>query len=238
MNRRLLVGVLLIGLHVFVGVTLIPDLSLGLLGSVLAWAYLALSAVLMRYGVLVRGAGNWLLAWSGLLAMGIFSSLAIFALLRAFALALASLLGWESAGFAQGSAQLVVVAVVAVTLFGLLNARRTARVAERDIALRDLPVALEGFSIVQLSDIHVGPTIKQGYIDAIVKRVNGLSPDLIVITGDLVDGSVADLADDIAPLAQLSARHGVYVVTGNHEYYSGADSWIAEFERLGMAVLL
>ena len=94
MNRRLLVVVLLIGLHVFVGVTLIQDLSLGLVGSILAWSYLALSAVLMRYGVLVRGSGSTLLAWSGLLTMGIFSSLAVFALLRAFALALASSLGW------------------------------------------------------------------------------------------------------------------------------------------------
>ncbi|WP_417781662.1 metallophosphoesterase [Stutzerimonas xanthomarina] len=238
MNRRLLVVALLIGLHVFVGVTLIPDLSFRLFGSVLAWGYLVLSAVLMRFGVLVRGAGSALLAWSGLLAIGIFSSMAIFALLRAFVLVLASLLGWESAAIGRDSALAVIVAVAVVTLFGVLNARRTARVVERTIALRDLPPGLEGFSIVQLSDIHVGPTIKQGYIDAIVRRVNGLSPDLIVITGDLVDGSVADLADDIAPLAQLSARHGTYVVTGNHEYYSGADSWIAEFERLGMAVLL
>ena len=78
MNRRLLVGLLLIGLHAFVGITLIPDLALGRVGTALAWVYLALSAVLMRYGVLVRGKGNALLAWSGLLAMGIFSSLAIF----------------------------------------------------------------------------------------------------------------------------------------------------------------
>ena len=238
MNRRLAVGVLLIGLHLFVGVTLIPDLALGRLGSALAWGYLAASAVLMRYGVLVRGSGKALLAWSGLLAMGIFSSLSIFALLRAFVLAVASLVGWESAGFAQGSAVAVIVAVAAVTVFGLFNARRTARVVVRDIALRNLPAELEGFSIVQLSDIHVGPTIKRGYIDAIMKRANGLSADLVVITGDLVDGSVADLCDDIAPLAQLNARHGVYVVTGNHEYYAGADSWIAEFQRLDMKVLL
>lgn len=238
MNRRLLVGLLLIGLHAFVGITLIPDLELGRVGTALAWVYLALSAVLMRYGVLVRGKGNALLAWSGLLAMGIFSSLAIFSLLRALLLAIGSLAGWESAGFAQDSALVVILAVVAVTLFGLLNARRTARVVERDITLDTLPEALDGYSIVQLSDIHVGPTIKRGYIEAMVKRANGLSADLIVITGDLVDGSVADLRDDIAPLAQLSARHGVYVVTGNHEYYAGADSWIAEFQRLGMQVLL
>lgn len=238
MHRRLVVGLLLIGLHAFVGVTLILDLSLGRAGSILAWSYLVLSAVLMRYGVLVRGAGNALLAWSGLLAMGIFSSLAVFSLVRAFVLALGSLLSWESAAFNQGSAVALVAAVLVVTLFGLLNARRTARVVERDIAISNLPSALVGFSIVQLSDIHVGPTIKQGYIDAMVKRANGLSADLIVITGDLVDGSVAELAEDIAPLAQLRARHGVYVVTGNHEYYAGADSWIAEFQRLGMMVLL
>src|SRR5690606_14493010 len=107
-------------------------------------------------------------------------------LLRAFVLAVASLAGWVSARFEQGSAYAVIVAVVVVTLFGLFNARRTARVVARDIALRNLPAELEGFSIVQLSDIHVGPTIKRGYIDAIVKRANGLSPDLIVITGDLV----------------------------------------------------
>src|SRR5690606_16881906 len=103
MTRRLLVGVLLIGLHAFVGVTLIPDLAPGPFGSVLAWTYLALSAVLMRYGVLVRGKGNAVLAWSGLLAMGIFSSLSIFSLLRAFVLAVASLAGWVAARFEQRS---------------------------------------------------------------------------------------------------------------------------------------
>ena len=238
MNRRSLVGMVLIGLHVFVGVTLIPGLSLGALGSVLAWIYLVCSAVVMRYGVLVRGPGSAWLAWTGLLAMGIFSSLAIFSLLRAFTLALSSLLGWESPVYAQGSAWAVIGAVVAVTLLGVFNARRTARVVERDIALRNLPDALDGFCIVQLSDIHVGPTIKQGYADAIVKRTNGLAADLAVITGDLVDGSVTELAGDIAPLAQLKARHGVYVVTGNHEYYCGVDHWIDEFERLGLRVLL
>src|SRR5690606_31549864 len=146
------------------GVTLIPDLALGPFGSVLAWAYLALSAVLMRYGVLVRGKGNAVLAWSGLLAMGIFSSLSIFSLLRAFVLAVASLAGWESARLEQGSSYAVVGAVGAVTLFGLLNALRTARVRARAIALRHLPAAVEGLSIVQLSDIHVGPTTESGYI--------------------------------------------------------------------------
>ncbi|MGE8476313.1 MAG: metallophosphoesterase, partial [Paraburkholderia hospita] len=98
--------------------------------------------------------------------------------------------------------------------------------------------ALDGFTIVQISDIHVGPTIKRGYVDAIVDAVNRLEPDLIAVTGDVVDGSVEHLADHTRPLSRLSARHGAYLVTGNHEYYSGAHAWIAEFQRLGLHVLL
>jgi predicted MPP superfamily phosphohydrolase len=90
---------------------------------------------------------------------------------------------------------------------------------------------------VQISDIHVGPTIKRGYLDAIVTAVNALNADMIAITGDLVDGSVHALAPHTAPLARLTARHGAYFVTGNHEYYSGAPAWMAEITRLGVRVL-
>ncbi|RZL93500.1 MAG: metallophosphoesterase, partial [Variovorax sp.] len=98
--------------------------------------------------------------------------------------------------------------------------------------------ALQGFTIAQLSDIHVGPTIKGGYIHRIVEAVNKLGADVVAITGDLVDGSVAELRDHIAPLGGLRARHGTYVVTGNHEYYAGAPAWIAELRRIGLRVLL
>jgi predicted MPP superfamily phosphohydrolase len=105
------------------------------------------------------------------------------------------------------------------------------------IPLRGLPPALEGLRIVQISDIHVGPTIKHGYLEAIVERVNALQPDVIAVTGDLVDGSVAELAAHVAPLARLRARHGVFFVTGNHEYYSGVHGWVDELTRLGLRVL-
>ncbi|MCG8492290.1 MAG: metallophosphoesterase, partial [Sneathiellales bacterium] len=76
------------------------------------------------------------------------------------------------------------------------------------------------------------------YVRGIVKRVNALHPDLIAITGDVVDGSVDQLSKDTAPLGTLEARHGVYLVTGNHEYYSGAEAWIDEFRRIGLTVLM
>jgi predicted MPP superfamily phosphohydrolase len=86
--------------------------------------------------------------------------------------------------------------------------------------------------------VHVGPTIKQKYVDAIVEAVNGLDADVIAVTGDVVDGSVRQLASHVAPLSRLRSRHGTYFVTGNHEYYSGAQAWTSEFQRLGMHVLM
>jgi predicted MPP superfamily phosphohydrolase len=131
------------------------------------------------------------------------------------------------------------VAVVAGSLSALAVRSGLARVALRevDVRLKRLPRAANGMTIVQLTDIHVGPTIGRDFIEQIVERSNAAEPDVIAITGDLVDGSVAELREHVAPLAKLSARYGVYFVTGNHEYYSGADAWCTELERIGIRVL-
>jgi predicted MPP superfamily phosphohydrolase len=126
----------------------------------------------------------------------------------------------------------------AITLVGFFMARRVAPVVDVEVPLADLPKELEGFTIAQISDIHVGQTIKRDFVAAIVDRVNRLQADMIAITGDVVDGSVQDVAHHIEPLARLASRHGTYVVTGNHEYYSGVHAWIRELERLGARVLL
>ncbi len=103
--------------------------------------------------------------------------------------------------------------------------------------LARLPGPLHGFTIAQLTDVHIGPTIQREFIEVVVARTNALEPDLIAITGDLVDGSVEQLRKHVAPLAKLRAKHGVYFVTGNHEYYSGVGAWCREIERLGIRVL-
>lgn len=110
-------------------------------------------------------------------------------------------------------------------------------VAEVEVKLERLPPALSGLTFVQLSDVHVGPTIGRRFVESIVEKTNGAKPDAVVITGDLVDGSVARLRDAVAPLAGLEARYGVYFVTGNHEYYSGVLPWEAHLARLGVRVL-
>lgn len=176
----------------------------------------------------------------GYFMAGFFSSLLVLTLLRdvlllpvAFLASQPHLHTYESV-----SAAIVLGLGIFATLAGLVGARRRARIVNVDVPLRDLPLALHGFSIVQISDIHVGTTIRKKYVEKIVKAVNALKPDLIAVTGDVVDGSVRDLAAHTAPLAELRALHGAFFVTGNHEYYSGANAWTAEFERLGLRVLL
>ncbi len=106
-----------------------------------------------------------------------------------------------------------------------------------EVLLSRLPRALDGFRIVQLTDLHLGLTLGREFAGKVVGMTRDLGADMVVITGDLVDGSTELLRDEVAPLAGLSAPHGVFFVTGNHEYYSGAEEWLPELTRLGMRVL-
>lgn len=133
----------------------------------------------------------------------------------------------------------VVGSAAGIGLVGFAKAQSAAKVEEVTVPIQDLPPELEGFSIVQISDVHVGPTVHRGRIQEIVGTINGLNPDLVAVTGDLVDGSVERLKEHVAPLAGIRARHGVFFSTGNHEYYSGAEAWCEHVaSALGMTVLL
>jgi len=121
--------------------------------------------------------------------------------------------------------------------WGVRTALGQVAIRRHRVPLKRLPQSMNGLTIAQLTDVHVGPTIGREFIEQIVARTNALRPDVIVITGDLVDGDVEVLREHTAPLANLRAPHGVFFVTGNHEYYSGADAWIAELTRLGIRVL-
>jgi predicted MPP superfamily phosphohydrolase len=227
-------------LHGYIGARLLPDLPIGSAGRALGALLLAASFVLIPLSMLSsriqRRVGDGLV-WAGLIAMGLFSSLLVLTVLRDVARVV---LGWfDVAGprVDEVSAIAVVALAVLASLLGFLNARRRARIVDVDVPIAGLPPALHGFTIAQISDIHVGTTVRKPYLDAIVDAVNSLQADLVAITGDLVDGSVARLAPHTAPLARLRARHGAYFVTGNHEYYSGAEAWSAEVRRLGIRVL-
>jgi len=110
-------------------------------------------------------------------------------------------------------------------------------VVDVPIALARLPAELAGFTIVQITDVHVGPTVGRRFVADVVARVNDLQPDLIAITGDLVDGPAALFRRGVEPLADLRSRHGTFYVTGNHEYYSGVDHWLPILRGVGLRVL-
>ncbi len=132
----------------------------------------------------------------------------------------------------------VVGLALLASLVGFAEARRTPRVRRVRVPIEGLPEGLEGFTLAQLTDLHVGPTIKRDFVSSVVERVLSLSPDAVALTGDFVDGSVAELSEHVAPLAGLRARHGVFYVTGNHEYYAGAEAWLEHFASLGLRTLV
>ena len=196
--RRLLLILFSVLLHGYVGLRLIPSLAGGswaapALGVLLATSALLLPLSLIGRNLRWRGA-RMALAWSGMLAMGWFSSLFVLTVLRdVLLLALAALVAlvalvavlpsvpapeWITQ-MTQATAWAVLAAAATVTVLGAWNARRTAAVVRVEVPVTDLPEALHGFTIVQISDIHVGPTIRGGYVQAIVERVNRLEADMV-----------------------------------------------------------
>jgi len=223
--------------HVYVGWSLLLDLPGPDAFKIAGALWLAVSALIIPYGTMARVFVNRpalidALVWAGSLAMGWFSSLLVAMLLR-------DILTWLPVfrGYDEESALAVLAVSLLVTAVGFVNARRVAEVVRVSVPLVNLPPALEGFTIAQITDIHVGSTIKSDYVRAIVERVNGLDADAVAITGDVIDGRVDRLAGDVAPLGDLKSRHGTFLVTGNHEYYSGAPAWLAHFRGLGIRTL-
>jgi predicted MPP superfamily phosphohydrolase len=243
---RLLSFVLL--LHLYIGLRLLPDMPFGTLGVAVMSVWLVVSASLIPLGLRARQIKRQplsdRLAWAGLLAIGLLSSLLVLTLIRDVVLlvghAVSGLMpqGESLHRFQSWSAVAVPILAGLLTVVGFANARRRASVRSVNVPIADLPAPLHGFTIAQISDIHIGPTIKREYVAAIVDAVNHLHADMIAVTGDLVDGSVKQLSVHTQPLSRLSARHGAFFVTGNHEYYSGVSGWVAELRRLGLRVLM
>ncbi len=121
--------------------------------------------------------------------------------------------------------------------YGAYRAFTPPEVTEVVIPLAKLPRALDGLTIAQLTDVHVGSFIGERFIDMLVSATNAHKPDVVAITGDLVDGPVEHLGPAVAALAKLRSRFGTYFVTGNHEFYAGELEWVAFLDRLGITVL-
>ncbi len=134
------------------------------------------------------------------------------------------------------NALIAAVAFIAA-LSGTLSQLRTPKIVEHTIYVQGLPQSFEGYTMVQLTDLHIGPILKRDFLEGVVERTNSIKPDLVLITGDFVDGSVAALKNEFLPLKDIRAKNGVLAVTGNHEYYSGANSWVKTWEEMGVKFL-
>lgn len=132
----------------------------------------------------------------------------------------------------------VFCAAVLITIWGMWAALKVPDTQEVRVAVRRLPPELDGLRVVQLSDLHGSAAFRKEWLQEIVARSNQAHPDLVVITGDLTDGRPERLAPDLAPLEELRARYGVFVIPGNHDYFSGFRDWMRFFRNLGLHVLL
>ncbi|HYK83082.1 MAG TPA: metallophosphoesterase [Gemmatimonadales bacterium] len=233
-RRLIIIGGLWTLLHGYVGQRLLAQAPIGAMARGAGWLVIVLLAV-APFAAFRAGRGEhrpWrsALVGTGFTAMGLSSLLIVF-------VAAADLLhvrAWLGAGTLSFG---IVGGAVLVLLVGAWRARRPA-VVRVNVPIAHLPADLEGFRIVQLSDLHVGATLKRDFVERVVTAANGLAPDLIALTGDVADGLPPVLRDEVAPLGRLAAPHGKFFVTGNHEYYWDAPAWVRELERLGFSVLV
>jgi predicted MPP superfamily phosphohydrolase len=245
----------------YIGWRLIPPAGFSTPVSAFLWSALVVLVTLPFFPIVMRMnniEGRWveIIAWIGYLSFGfltiLFAALVVKDLgysLTIGAQKVLSLFGSaaESAAVDDPERRRAIVNMLnigalgvagAMTAYGLYEALRKPEIVNVRAPITGLPESLEGFRIVQITDIHVSHTIRRPFVEAVVATVNGLKPDLVALTGDLVDGTVEQLSHDVAPLAELNAPHGLYFITGNHEYYSGVRDWVVKMRELGFRVLL
>ena len=243
--RRLGIAVTLLGgLHYYIGARVIGGAGLQGRALIAAWIALCLLFASIPIGLLSsRSFPPWIArpiravshVWIGLFGLAL-SAVVITDAIRF----LVDLFGASPAERVKlGEIQAVaVIAIVGLAgTIGFRTARGPARLESIRFPLMRLGSAFDGFRIVQLSDLHITDRQDPKMLALLIEQVNALEPDLIAITGDLIDGGVDDLRPHVAPLANLRAKEGVFFVTGNHEYYHGADDWLDEVRRLGIIVL-
>ncbi len=197
-------------LHAYIGWRVVPDLGgpVRVVGAVALFASFALMLLAVLGAQPPAALAGRPACRSRPVHGGFFSSLLVLTLLRDVLL-LAGILALSPAHVhtlrSVTAAGVGVLAVIA-TAVGFAAARRRARIVNVDVPIHNLPQALHGFSIAQISDVHVGSAIQKKYVDAIVDAVNGLHPDLIAVTGDVVDGSVSELEIHTATAGQVELR--------------------------------
>ena len=177
------------------------------------------------------------LTWIGSLFMGFLGTFILISIPIDVIHGLISLIAGKTF-FTQEAYQIIFSIVVFITLLGFLQVLLGPKIKNVTVSMEALPKGLEGLTIAQISDLHIGPTIQSRYVEKVVRKTNATNADIIVITGDLVDSHTASIKKHLQPLRNLKSRYGVFYVTGNHEYYWGIDSLLPELVNVEINVLM
>lgn len=241
-------------MHGYVAYRIIPTIGLSSFQSIFAYILTFLLSLLPIIPILLRMSGNEAkiidkLSLVGYTSLGFFTlsfmtflAKDIFVQLLSFSSGLFNdhqIIDDKKRDFIKKSLSIGLLGITgSATVYGFSSARIGPRIFKQDIYLESLPIEFEDFKIAQISDLHVGPTIKRPYVENVLDQISQINPNLIAVTGDLVDGSVKYLRSDLEPLRDMIAHYGTFFVTGNHEYYSGVDQWLDETEKIGMINLV
>lgn len=224
-------------LFYFIGTELIPDLTHNKLLRVLFWfLHLLLFLLLISAPFVSRLRKNIdktkmssMIQWMAYNLMGFYFVLMSFLLVKA-------LIGTFTDDWYLSGVALVLTMIH--MLYGYYLARRLPEIKTTQIKLNQLNESLDQFKILQLSDVHIDQTTDADYANLLVEKTNSLNPDIIVLTGDIVDGFVKDLDTKVAPLKNLKAKYGVFYIPGNHEYYWNFNEWMHYFKSLNFEMLI
>ena len=247
------IGVLWL-MHGYVAWRIIPTLGFSSSQTILAYTAVFILSLLPILPIVLRMSGNESklidkFSFVGYTSLGFFTLSFFIFVAKDLVFQLIALLGHiinednpfdnSKRDFIKKSINISMITLAgSATVYGFFSARKGPFIIKHDIYIKNLPEAFENFSIAQISDLHVGPTIKRPYVEDVLEKISHLNPDLIAVTGDLVDGSVKYLKSELQPLKDMIAPYGTFFVTGNHEYYSGVDLWLDETDRLGMKNLI
>lgn len=251
MRRRLIIFFLVALVYFYLGISWVGALALSGGANILSWLLLSAPFLSIIWLILIRwqrdeeksSAFDEAIQWAAFFSMGSISfTLALTAIRDGLAFVL--LLSGHAEDFLHSTSSFygILVLTLSLLLLGFFSARYVLDTVEVEVELEKLPPEFDGFTIAQVSDLHIGTTIRKSFVEKVVSRVNELEADAVVLTGDIVDGYVDQLKQDIAALGGLKGKYGRFYIPGNHEYYwhekEGHAPAVAEFKQMGFSTLV